>query len=705
MKPTVRNTLTVLLLALAALALSLPGKVHAASVTINSTNFPDATFRAYVSEKFDTNGNGTLSQAEIDAVTNINVMSKEISSLKGVEYFTSLRELYCNSNDLSSLDVSQCTALTTLYCSNNRLASLSVTSNTNLVNLACGNNRLMSLNVTKNTKLALLSCEENVISSLTLTACPKLTYLNCSFNGLSTLNLTKNTKLETLNCAHNEISSLDVSKCGLLKDLNCNANNMIMLNIEGCADLEYLRCSDNRLTALSLSACPNLLELYCYFNILPSLEPTSCKKINYINCANNRLTHLEATGLTALTGLNCYGNELTTLDVSGCDALKDLYCSSNQLTSINVSGFPALEYLNCYDNPLTSLTVAICPKLNTLDCQNANLISLNLYGCPKLLQTWWDGDFQEYGDYWSWKYTAPGETDPYWLYCDKDTVIKDTPVKPIIKTQPKQKVVKAGTTAKFTVSAMGESLTYQWQWRKSSSDSWTNCTSATTGYNKATLQVSATTARNGYQYRCRVKNASGQASYSKAAYLYVLGIKTQPTSVSTTAGKTATFKVVATGKSKTYQWQFRTSSSDEWHDCTSATTGYNTATLKVAAKTYRNGYQYRCRIKDSAGNTVYTKTVTLKVLGITSNPSSVSVTAGKTATFKVSATNAKSYLWQWRKSSSDSWSNCTSATQGYNTATLKVSAEAKRNGYQYRCRVKDAAGNTVYSKPATLTVK
>ena len=38
-----------------------------ADVVVNETNFPDAVFRAYVSDNFDTDHNGSLSAAEIKA--------------------------------------------------------------------------------------------------------------------------------------------------------------------------------------------------------------------------------------------------------------------------------------------------------------------------------------------------------------------------------------------------------------------------------------------------------------------------------------------------------------------------------------------------------------------------------------------------------------------------------------------------------------
>ena len=94
--------------------------------------FPDEHFRAYVYENFDTDGNGVLSGAEMLAVTSINVSGTaeepgEITSLKGIEYFTSLRSLGCQYNQLTSLDLSRNTALESFNAGGNKLTGYSVT--------------------------------------------------------------------------------------------------------------------------------------------------------------------------------------------------------------------------------------------------------------------------------------------------------------------------------------------------------------------------------------------------------------------------------------------------------------------------------------------------------------------------------------------------------------------------------------------------
>ncbi len=190
-----------------------------------------------------------------------------------------------------------------------------------------------------------------------------------------------------------------------------------------------------------------------------------------------------------------------------------------------------------------------------------------------------------------------------------------TVTKPEITTQPQNVTTAVGNTAKFTVAASGTGLTYQWQWSADNGKTWKDSSSATTGYRSATLQVTATTARNGYQYRCKVSNSAGTVT-SYTAILTVTVTKpvitTQPKNVTTAVGNTAKFTVAASGTGLTYQWQWSADNGKTWKDSTSATTGYRSATLQVTATTARNGYQYRCKVSNSAG-TVISDTAALNV--------------------------------------------------------------------------------------------
>ena len=137
-----------------------------AEVEINDTTFPDATFRAYVKEKFDKNDDNILSDDEIAAVEGIHSHGRGIADLTGVEYFTALKFLDCGINALTELDVSANTALEVLYCNANQLTALDVSANTALKVLYCDANQLTALNVSDCTALYYLDCPSNQLTAL-----------------------------------------------------------------------------------------------------------------------------------------------------------------------------------------------------------------------------------------------------------------------------------------------------------------------------------------------------------------------------------------------------------------------------------------------------------------------------------------------------------------------------------------------------------
>ena len=181
-------------------------------------------------------------------------------------------------------------------------------------------------------------------------------------------------------------------------------------------------------------------------------------------------------------------------------------------------------------------------------------------------------------------------------------------VKPTITTQPKKVTVNEGSTATFTVKASG-AQSYQWQYRKNAGDTWKNATDS--GSKTATLKVTASAGKNGYQYRCAVKNIAGTV-YSSTVTMTVNTrptITKQPANVTVSEGNTATFTVKASG-AQSYQWQYRKNANDTWK--TSGSSGNKTATLKVTASAVLNGFQFRCVVNNSVG-TVYSSAATLKV--------------------------------------------------------------------------------------------
>lgn len=266
-------------------------EVYAGSIEgieINETNFPDENFRNYL--KAQSYGeDGVITDEEIVGVTSITVDKKQISNLKGIEFFTALTTLSCSNNQLISFNISKNTALTGLSCSNNQLTTLDISKNTALLSLSCGKNQLTTLDISTNTELISLWCNKNKLTSLEVSNNAVLTRLDCRDNQLTSLDVTKNTVLKLLDCGDNQLTSLDVTKN---------------------TALTWFSCDDNQFTTLDVSKNTALTTL---------------------ECDNNQLTTLDVSNNTALITLGCGNNQLTTLDVSNNTALATLACFSNQI--------------------------------------------------------------------------------------------------------------------------------------------------------------------------------------------------------------------------------------------------------------------------------------------------------------------------------------------------------------------------------------
>ncbi len=275
-------------------------------------------------------------------------------------------------------------------------------------------------------------------------------------------------------------------------------------------------------------------------------------------------------------------------------------------------------------------------------------------------------------------------------------------VKPTVSTHPKAASAWMGNTATFTVKSTGSNLSYQWQYRRGESGNWYSSTLE--GCKTASLQVPATAARDGMQFRCRIKNSAGTC-YSRAAALTVKqNITTQPSSKSVYGGNTAAFTVKASGSALTYRWQYYSAKNSAWYSVSGSDySGTDTASMSVRATPGRSGMQYRCKVTNN-GVTTYSDVVTLTVKNlITYQPRDAWAIPGETTGFTVYAGGADTqFQWQYRTGETGKWKNST--VSGCKTDKLSFQATLAREGYQYRCKVTNN-GVTEYSEIVTLKLK
>lgn len=342
-------------------------KLILAALLINSTffveaqvvNIPDNNFRqALIDLGVDSNNDGEIQVSEAVSKTgNLNVSNKSIVDMTGIEAFVNITHLFCYSNAIDSLDVTQLTQLEVLSCYENSILKLKVSGLSSLNRLECYNNSLVNLNTTGLSNLEILNCFLNSLTSLDLRNSVNLTTLFCTGNSLTEIKLDGLSKLEYLTCNGNQLSTLNLNGLNKLRRLTCSTNNLTSLNLNDLPNLTNLSCSSNKLSNLDLSVQTQLIELSCSLNELTSLNVNDLAQLADLSCSHNQLTSLDITNTSSLRKLHCTNNKLTSLDISTSSMLEELDCRKNKIIALDLSGLTHLTDLICFDNLLISLIV------------------------------------------------------------------------------------------------------------------------------------------------------------------------------------------------------------------------------------------------------------------------------------------------------------------------------------------------------------
>ncbi len=282
---------------------------YGAAVTaayVDKTTFPDNNFRDYISNYCDFNGDGRLSENEIERVEQLRVNGRNIASIAGIENFTSLTSLSCSDNKLTALPELPST-LTSLSCSDNQLTALpaNLSELKNLWMLNCSDNKLTALPELPSTLVILYCCDN------TLTVLPKLPStletLVCSENLINSLENLPET-LRHLDCANNQLTSMPDALPNGLEILNVGGNklNKIESIPEGITSFSCFNCGLTVLPEL-----PSTLEdLYCFDNQLTAL-PELPSSLSWLVCYNNNLESITLNPDADYSYINATGNSFS----------------------------------------------------------------------------------------------------------------------------------------------------------------------------------------------------------------------------------------------------------------------------------------------------------------------------------------------------------------------------------------------------------
>ncbi len=288
----------------------------------------------------DTNSDNEISYDEAAALTGrIDVASKAIADLTGIEAFINITELICTTNTLSTIDISQNTKLRRLWCHDNQLTSVDVTNNTLLTSFACNANRLSSIDISQNLLLQQLWCNDNMITDLDVSQHTALNFLNCRNNRLETLNTKNGTGSITFFAASNNSSLSCIEVDDEIAARNGDAN---YANWQKDASAVYAEDCSAYTTFVNIPD-PNFKQaLISHSNIIDSNfdgEISYAEAEGYygaLKVSNRNISDL--TGIEAFTNiyrLFCRNNQITRIDVSKNTQLETLICRNNNLEILN----------------------------------------------------------------------------------------------------------------------------------------------------------------------------------------------------------------------------------------------------------------------------------------------------------------------------------------------------------------------------------
>lgn len=318
-------------------------------VSLDETNFPNATFREFVEGKCDVDGDKFLTPAELGKVEDINFSKpdennsdadktyaddkyRQIDNFKGIEYFTKLEFVNISENTaVTSIDLSNSTKLhdfngancpklekavlpegvKEVYIYISGLKEFDAAKYPKLEVLKLFDTQVTSIDVSKNPNLKELDLSDDKLTSgIDVTNCPELTYLNVNRTGISKLDVSKNTKLEKLYISGNDgIELVGLDKLSSLLSLEADHCGLTKIDVSKNTNLEFLKIGSNSIAAIDLTGLDRLTALsgahqICYINLISNTFDLT--QLSYCGFDISRMTLSEEN-----EGVTLSGNVLT----------------------------------------------------------------------------------------------------------------------------------------------------------------------------------------------------------------------------------------------------------------------------------------------------------------------------------------------------------------------------------------------------------
>lgn len=225
-------------------------------VSLDETNFPNATFRGFIEGKCDVNGDKLLTPAELGKVEDISFNKpkededqtyadekyRQIDDFTGIEYLTNLQWFSIDGNEaVESIDLSKNTKIG--FASLDRCTKLSEAKFAETlggVNLC--ETLITEFDGSKYPNLGSLYLNSNVLTNVDVSTNTNLEALGIfgTTNGTGTVSdLSKNTALKDMTLCNCTVGKLDLSKCKNLTKLSIDNVDIAGIDLTGLSFEEY----------------------------------------------------------------------------------------------------------------------------------------------------------------------------------------------------------------------------------------------------------------------------------------------------------------------------------------------------------------------------------------------------------------------------------------------------------------------------------
>lgn len=288
-----------------------------------------------------------------------------------VTAFSGLEQLYCNNNQLTSIQMAGLLNLNYLSCSNNQLANIDISGLPKMLNLYCNENKFSFSKLPP--KLAVKGGnyqywpQKSIFDQQTIQVGETIDYssealidgIQTSFtwyrDGSVISDADQTGKYVTTTDGNYYCTMANANFPGLTLTTNkVTAGKVYEFDQNDVRELKSI-LDNSPSSSFIREKWNDINNIGSWFGVKWNSEIP--KRVIELDVSNCGLTSLNVTSLTKLERLLCMNNQLTSINLVGLVKLRDFSCMTNQISTVDLSGLTSIQTLNCANNkfPFSSL--------------------------------------------------------------------------------------------------------------------------------------------------------------------------------------------------------------------------------------------------------------------------------------------------------------------------------------------------------------